>query len=156
MTDISAECIAIDSMYLLNQNSPIPKYVKTGEDLANEFCKRVEKLTMNASLVVVAFDNYTKDIENVSLKTGTRVMRNEKKGGKGKPARHHEIRSDTNISKLKMSDLLAHSSQLPVLPSSDILSVCRPLFSSMHIFKSDETPGDDLTFATFNVRSPNS
>ena len=31
-----------------------------------------------------------------------------KKGGKGKPARHHEIRSDTNISKLKMSDL-AHS-----------------------------------------------
>ena len=108
MTDISAECIAIDAMYLLNQISPILKYVKTGKDLANEFCKRVEKLTMNASLVIVAFDNYTKDIENVSLKTGTRVMRNEKKGGKGKPARHHEIRSDTNISKLKMSDL-AHS-----------------------------------------------
>ena len=78
MTDISAECIAIDAMYLLNQISPIPKYVKTGKDLANEFCKRVEKLTMNTSLVVVAFDNYTKDIENVSLKTGTRVMRNEK------------------------------------------------------------------------------
>ena len=32
-----------------------------------------------------------------------------KKGGKGNPARHHEIRSDTNVRKLKMSDILAHS-----------------------------------------------
>ena len=73
MTDTSAECIAIDARYLLNQISPIPKYVKTGKDLATEFCKRVEKLTMNASLVVVAFDN-----NDVSLKTGTRVIRYEK------------------------------------------------------------------------------
>ena len=49
MTDTSAECIAIDARYLLNQISPIPKFVKTGKDLATEFCKRVEKLTMNAS-----------------------------------------------------------------------------------------------------------
>ena len=54
----NADCFAVDVMYLLNQIIPKAKWIKTGADLAKEFCKRIDNKAGNASVVVVAFDTY--------------------------------------------------------------------------------------------------
>ena len=43
ITDIpsAAECVAIDAMFLMNQISTKPMWVKNGSDLAKEFCNRM-------------------------------------------------------------------------------------------------------------------
>ena len=94
------DCIAIDAMCLLNQMSK-PTWVKTGEDLASLFCKRVNDLAMGATTVIVAFDTY----RELSLKNATRAKRQTKK-----VSRQYHITLSSNLSKLSMKDLLCHNS----------------------------------------------
>ena len=55
-----SECIAIDAMFLLNQMSTKPLWIKKGKDLAAEFCKRVDQQSDGAGIVVVGFEWYTR------------------------------------------------------------------------------------------------
>ena len=54
--------IAIDAtMYIMNQFSTKPLLVKTGDDLAAEFCKRVNQELVGAETVLTGFESYSKD-----------------------------------------------------------------------------------------------
>ena len=55
-------------MYIMNQFSTKPLLIKTGDDLAAEFCKRVNQELVGAETVLTGFESYSKD----SLKSKAR------------------------------------------------------------------------------------
>ena len=63
-----SECLAIDAMYRINQISTKLLWIKTGHDLATEFCKLVDQLD-GAETVAVGFEWYF----NESLRHGYRA-----------------------------------------------------------------------------------
>ena len=73
-----SECIAIDAMFLVNQISTKSLWVKTGSDLAAEFCKRVDQQSEGAEVIVIGFEWYSTD----SLKS--KACKSRKKNGKSK------------------------------------------------------------------------
>ena len=52
------KCAVIDCMWLVNEINPKPRSVKTGDDLANEFLRKLDLKTQGATLVITAFDMY--------------------------------------------------------------------------------------------------
>ena len=50
-----SECVCIDTMFIMNQITSKPSWVKTGSDLACEFCKCVDQQSKNAEIVIVGF-----------------------------------------------------------------------------------------------------
>ena len=62
------DCVVIDAMRVLNEMST--KHFKTGKDLSNEFLHRIDAISLNAGLQIIAFDTYS---ETPSLKDKTRM-----------------------------------------------------------------------------------
>ena len=54
-----SECVCIDAMFIMNQITSKPSWVKTGSDLACEFSKRVDQQSENAEIVIVGFESYS-------------------------------------------------------------------------------------------------
>ena len=55
---IISEVVAVDAMFVMNQISTKPIWVKSGDDLAKEFCDRVDKQSEGAEMVIVGFEWY--------------------------------------------------------------------------------------------------
>lgn len=53
-----SECIAIDTMYLMNHISIKPSWIKTGIDLAAEFCKHVESNCKEQKQLLLVSDGF--------------------------------------------------------------------------------------------------
>ena len=49
------KCAVIDCMRLVNEINPKPRSVKTGDDLANEFLRKLDLKTQGATLVITGF-----------------------------------------------------------------------------------------------------
>ena len=99
-----AECVAIDAMFLLNQMSTKPLWVKNGSDLAKEFCNRVEQQCSGAEMVIVGFEWYSEE----SLKQ----MAWKARGSKDKKKRNdYQIEPDTDLSKRCMKDINGQKSK---------------------------------------------
>ena len=98
------ECVAIDAMYVMNQISTKPLWVKTGRDLAREFCNRVDQQSDGAQSIVIGFEWYS----NESLKARAWKSRDAKDKSKGKAKKRLDyiIEPDTDISKRCMQDIL--------------------------------------------------
>ena len=62
-------------MYMMNQFSTKPLLIKTGNDLAAEFCKRVDQELVGAETVLTGFEWYSKD----SLKSKANCARKKVK-----------------------------------------------------------------------------
>ena len=58
----------IDAINVVNTIVPKPSWIETGDDLAKEFLRRVDKRCPGAEVVATAFDTY----RDVSLKYTTR------------------------------------------------------------------------------------
>ena len=69
------EAVAIDAMFVMNQISTKPVWIKTGNDLAKEFCNRVDQQTDGAEVVIIGFEWYSED----SLKAMAWKSRNTNK-----------------------------------------------------------------------------
>ena len=54
-----SEVVAVDAMFVMNQISTKPIWVKTGADLAKEFCDRVDKQSEGVYLVIDGFEWYS-------------------------------------------------------------------------------------------------
>ena len=46
-------------MFIMNQISTKPVWMKRGSDLAKEFCNRVDQQTEGAEIIVIAFEWYS-------------------------------------------------------------------------------------------------
>ena len=98
-----SQCVAIDAMYVMNQISTKPIWIKTGRDLAAEFCKRIDQQTEGAEIVVVGFEWYC----NESLKASAWQSRQNESKGKRKVKRgDYNIEPDTDLTKRCMKDIL--------------------------------------------------
>lgn len=98
-----SECVAIDAMYIMNQISTKPLWIKTGNDLAAEFCKRIDQQSGDASGVIVGFEWYTED----SLKISAWKSRASSGKSQKKVKRvDYNIEPDTDLSKRCMADIL--------------------------------------------------
>ena len=71
------KCAVIDCMWLVNEINPKPRSVKTGDDLANEFLRKLDLKTQGATLAIPTFDMYGS--LSHSLKGRTRKVRKRKK-----------------------------------------------------------------------------
>ena len=78
-------------MFVMNQISTKPVWVKNGADLAKEFCKRVDQQSEGADIVIIGFEWYSDD----SLKSMTWRSRNSK--GKLKKRNDYSIEPDTDL-----------------------------------------------------------
>ena len=88
-------------------------------DLAISFCKRVEILSTGASITILNFDSYNEDPCN--LKANTWDHRNKKQI-------RYNLSANTNISKIKLKDLLSHpenKQKLAKIFSNEFARVCR-------------------------------
>ena len=88
-------------------------------DLAISFCKRVEILLTGASITILNFDSYNDDPCN--LKANTWDHRNKKQI-------RYNLSANTNISKIKLKDLLSHpenKQKLAKIFSNEFARVCR-------------------------------
>lgn len=94
-----SEVVAIDAMFLMNQISTKPTWVKTGKDIAKEFCDRVEMQSEGAEIIVIGFEWY---LEN-SLKS---MAWKSRSSGDKKIRHNYVIESDTDLSKRCMADIL--------------------------------------------------
>ena len=54
-----SECVAIDVMFIMNQITTKPIWIKRGSNLAKEFCKRVDQQSEGAEIVVIGFEWYS-------------------------------------------------------------------------------------------------
>ena len=98
-----ADCVAIDAMYVINQISTKPVWIKTGRDLAAEFCKRIDQQTEGAKMVVIGFEWYSTD----SLKASAWQSRQNKGKGKKTVKRvDYNLEPDTDLTKRCMKDIL--------------------------------------------------
>ena len=89
-----------DAMRVLNEMST--KRFKTGKDLTNEFLHRIDVISLNAGLQIIAFDTYS---ETPSLKDRTRISRKKL----STPPRDFNVTLETNLEKVGMLELLASS-----------------------------------------------
>ena len=64
------DCAVFDAMRLLNEMNT--NNFKTGKDLLEEFLRRIDTISSNAQIRIVAFDTYS---ESPSLKDSTRISR---------------------------------------------------------------------------------
>ena len=94
-----SEVVAVDAMFIMNQISTKPIWVKTGKDLAKEFCDRLDKQSEGAEIIVVGFEWYS----DVSLKAMAWKSRQK---GKKKKRNDYVIEPDTDLSKRCMEDIL--------------------------------------------------
>ena len=103
---IQPKC-AIDSMRVVNEINKKTCIMKTGNDLADEFNRRIDTKSRGAGVVVVAFDLY--DSQKPSLKGKTRAKRTGKKSKKFElvPPRDFKIEGKTKIDKVSLIELLA-------------------------------------------------
>ena len=92
------DCVVFDAMRMLNEMST--KRFKTGKDLSNEFVRRIDSISSDAGLQIVAFDTYD---ETPSLKDRTRTSRKKL----ATPPRDFNVNLETDIEKVAMSELLA-------------------------------------------------
>ena len=96
------ECVAIDAMYIVNQLSTKPLWIKTGNDLAVEFCKRIYQKSDSASSVVVGFEWYSEDSLKISAwKSRASSGKSQKKANRV----DCNIEPDTDLSKKLMADI---------------------------------------------------
>ena len=104
---IQPKCAIIDSMRVVNEINQKTCIIKTGNDLADEFNRRIDTKSRGAGVVVVAFDLY--DSQKPSLKGKTRAKRTGKKSKKFElvPPRDFKIEGETKIDKVSMIELLA-------------------------------------------------
>ena len=51
------DCVVFDAMRVLNKMST--KRFKTGKDLSNKFLDRIDAISLNAGLQIIAFDTYS-------------------------------------------------------------------------------------------------
>ena len=91
-------------MFVMNQISTKPIWVRNGGDLAKEFCKRVDQQSEGADIVIIGFEWYSDD----SLKSMTWKSRNAK--GKSKNRNDYVIEPDTDLTKRCMKDILGTTS----------------------------------------------
>ena len=70
-----SEVVAVDAMFVMNQISTKPIWVKTGADLAKEFCDGVDKQSEGAEMIIVRFEWYS----DASLKAMAWKSRHEGK-----------------------------------------------------------------------------
>ena len=94
------DCVVFDAMRVLNEMST--KRLKTGKDLSNEFLRRIDAISSNAGLQIIAFDTYS---ETPSLKDRTRNHAKKL----STPPRDFNVTLETDIEKVGMSELLASS-----------------------------------------------
>lgn len=94
------ECVAIDAMFIMNQITTKPLWMKSGRDLSKEFCNRVDQQSEGAELVVIGFEWYSDN----SLKTMTWSSR--KSTDKVKKRNDYVIEPDTDLSQRCMKDIL--------------------------------------------------
>ena len=95
---MNPDCVVFDAMRLLNEMNT--KKFKTGNDLLNEFLRRIDVISSNAQIRIVSFDTYR---ESSSLKDSTRIARKKR----SIPPRHFSICLETDIERVSMSELLA-------------------------------------------------
>ena len=95
---VRADCVVIDGMCVVNQLTK-PDWVKTGKELNLRFCKKVEIIAKESLTIILDFDTYL----DRSLKEDTRVKRKA-----GKVPRQYDTNETTLLSKLTLSDILAH------------------------------------------------
>ena len=96
-----SECVAIDAMFLVKQISTKPLWVKTGSDLAAEFCKRVDMQSEGANVIVIGFEWYSSS----SLKSNAWDSR-ENASSNSKKKIDYVIEPSTDFSKRTMKDLV--------------------------------------------------
>ena len=61
------DCVVIDAMRVLNEMST--KHFKTRKDLSNEFLHRIDAISLNAGLQIIAFDTFTeRQNQNITQK----------------------------------------------------------------------------------------
>ena len=94
------ECVAIDAMFIMNQITSKPAWVKTGSDLAKEFCNRVDQQSYGADIVIIGFEWYSDE----SLKSMAWKSRSSK--DKGKKRNDYVIEPDTDLTKRCMKDII--------------------------------------------------
>ena len=70
---LNPDCVVFDAMRLLNEMNT--KKFKTGNDLLNEFLRRIDVISSNAQIRIVSFDTYR---ESSSLKDSTRIARKKR------------------------------------------------------------------------------
>ena len=110
-----SDCVCIDAMFLINQITSKPSWVKTGSDLACEFCKRVDQQSENAEIVIVGFESYSED----SLKS----MAWKNRHGKKQVKNDYNIEAATDISKRSMKDILGTTNTKRSLAALVMISV---------------------------------
>ena len=96
---IISEVVAVDAMFVMNQISTKPIWVKSGDDLAKEFCDRVDKQSEGAEMVIVGFEWYS----DLSLKSMAWKSRQK---GKKKKRNDYIIKAETDLTKRCMEDIL--------------------------------------------------
>ena len=79
-------------MFVMNQISTKPIWVKSGDDLAKEFCDRVDKQNEGAEMVIVGFEWYS----DLSLKSMAWKSRQK---GKKKKRNDYIIKAETDLTK---------------------------------------------------------
>ena len=89
---LSPDCVVFDAMRLLNEMNT--KKFKTGNDLLNEFLRRIDVISSNAQIRIVSFETYR---ESSSLKDSTRIS------GKKRsiPPGHFNICFGTDIERVR-------------------------------------------------------
>ena len=100
-TDIpsAAESVAIDAIFLMNQISMKPMWVKNGSDLAKEFCNSVEQQCEGAEMVIVGFEWYSEE----SLK---QLVWKARSGKDNKKRNDYLIETDSDLSKRCTRDII--------------------------------------------------
>ena len=101
------ECVAIDAMFIMNQITSKPAWVKTGSDLAKEFCNRVDQQSYGADIVIIGFEWYSDE----SLKAMAWKSRSSK--DKGKKRNDYVIEPDTDLTKRCMKDIIGTTATHP-------------------------------------------
>ena len=95
---LNPDCVVFDAMRLLNEMNT--KKFKTGNDLLNEFLRRIDVISSNAQIRIVSFDTYR---ESSSLKDSIRITHKKP----SIPPRYFNICLETDIERVSMPELLA-------------------------------------------------
>ena len=90
---LNPDCVVFDAMRLLNEMNT--KNFKTGKYLLEEFLRRIDTISSNAQIRIVAFDTYS---ESPSLKDSTCISQKKR----SIPPRHFNIFLEVNIERVSM------------------------------------------------------